>query len=352
MASQVVCNLCFTALSKGPNRYLVQNKGEFSVQDEISDLEFVVHPTSQYICKICLRILQQRRNAKKKLQELNEKLLCQYRDNAATRGLSIKRKATESRSSISINQEESNSAQTAPENTAAEIQSEPLDFQPLFASTPQKLKSTSKPRNVENASEKTFVSVKVHWKSKESSKILPEDLESLGKMLCRGTYTQIARAAWRCHRIREQIVVQFLKDIDRECSNMCFKKDPSVLRRTGKEDILDFSLNKLDCELKKRTPLLRSVLMVACFRNSKVQRNNLYWMPAVCMASAICLKNRSPYLTTMQLVNTIFIQHSGLMVSILNTGLKLFIQRSHALVLYLHYYIKPYLVRKLGEGGG
>ena len=74
MASQVVCNLCFTALSKGPNRYLVQNKGEFSVQDEISDLEFVVHPTSQYICKICLRILQQRRNAKKKLQELNEKL--------------------------------------------------------------------------------------------------------------------------------------------------------------------------------------------------------------------------------------------------------------------------------------
>ena len=92
------------------------------MQDEISDLEFVVHP-------------------KKKLQELNEKLLCQYRDDAATRGLSIKRKATESRSSISINQEESNSAQTAPENTVAEIQSEPVDFQPLFASTPQKSKS-------------------------------------------------------------------------------------------------------------------------------------------------------------------------------------------------------------------
>ena len=330
MASEVVCNLCFIALSKGPNRYLVQNKGEFSVQDEISDLEFVVHSTSQYICKICLRILQQRRNAKKKLQELNEKLLCQYRDNAATRGLILD-------SSTSIILEESNSAQTAPETTATETRLEPLDFQPPLASTPQKSKSTSKPRNVENASEKTFVSVKVHWKSKESSKILPEDLEFLGKMLCRGTYTQIARAAWRCRRIREQIVVQFLKDIDRECSNMCSKKDPSMLRRTGKEDILDFSLNKLDCELKKRTPLARSVLMVACFRNSNVQRNNLYWMPAVCMASATCLKNRSPYLTTLQLVNTIFIQHSGLMVSILNTRLKLFIQGSYALVLYSYY---------------
>ena len=49
----------------------------------------------------------------------------------------------------------------------------------------------------------------------------------------------------------------------------------------------------------------------------------------------------------MQLVNTIFIEHSGLMVSILNTGLKLFIHGSHALVLYLHYYIKPYHVRML-----
>ena len=55
MASEVVCNLCFIALPKGPNRYLVQNKGEFSVQDEISDLEFVVQSTSQYICKICFK---------------------------------------------------------------------------------------------------------------------------------------------------------------------------------------------------------------------------------------------------------------------------------------------------------
>ena len=65
MASVVECILCFTALSKCPNSYLVQNKGEFSVQDEISDLDFVVHPTSPYICRGCLRVLQQRRNAKK-----------------------------------------------------------------------------------------------------------------------------------------------------------------------------------------------------------------------------------------------------------------------------------------------
>ena len=88
-ASVVECILCFTALSKGPNRYLVQNKGEFSVQDEISDLDFrhifVVHPTSPYICHGCLRVLQLKEETQKKLQDLNEKLLSQYRDNATTR---------------------------------------------------------------------------------------------------------------------------------------------------------------------------------------------------------------------------------------------------------------------------
>ena len=164
-----------------------------------------------------MRVLQQRRNAKKKLQDLNEKLLSQYRDNAKTRGLSVKRKVTES-GLLSSNDEgdyystltEQNINQT--ESIATTDGSEPLDFEPPLTSTPQKSK---KPRASENISGKSsYVSVKVHWKSKESSKILPDDLESLGKMLCRGTYTQIACAAWRCQRVREQIVILFLKDVD------------------------------------------------------------------------------------------------------------------------------------------
>jgi hypothetical protein len=310
MASVVAieCILCFTTLSKGPNRYLVQNKGEFSVQDEISDLDFVVHPTSAYICRGCFRVLQQRRNAKKKLQDLNEKILCQYRDNATTRSLSVKRKATESCSLSPKDESEDknqikikNKDQIESKATVGTVtdRSEPLEFEPQLTSTPKK---TKKPRAVENVPRKSsYVLVKVHWESKESSRILPDDLESLGKMLCRGTYTQIALAAWRCQRVREQIVILFLREIDRECSNVCSRKNPSILRRTSKEDIVEFSLNKLDCELKTRTPLLRSVLKVACFRKSNVERNNLYWMPAVCMASAICLKNRSPYLTAVHL---------------------------------------------------
>ena len=114
----------------------------------------------------------------------------------------------------------------------------------------------------------------------------PPDLESIGKMLCRGTYTQVANAAWRCSKVREHIIRQFLKEINRECSAMCSKKNPSILRKTSKEDI-NFSLTKLENELKERTPLLRSVLMAASIRKSSLERSNLYWMPAVCMASSI-----------------------------------------------------------------
>ena len=115
-------------------------------------------------------------------------------------------------------------------------------------------------------------------------------------------------------KIREHIILLFLEEINRECADMCSKKNPSILRQTNKEDIVNLSLTKLEDELRERTPLLRSVVMAASIRRSSSERSNLYWMPTVCMASFICLKNRSPHMTVVQLLNTIFIQHSGLMV--------------------------------------
>ena len=170
------------------------------------------------------------------------------------------------------------------------------------------------PPAVQPDTQPTIVSVTVQWRSRTSSRTLPHDLQSLGKMLCRGTYLQVARAAWRCAKVRERIILLFLKEINRECKAMCSRKSPSILPKTGKEDIVNFLLTKLDNELRERTPLLRSVLMAASIRKSSIERSNLYWMPAVCMASSICLKKRSPHMTVVQLLNTIFIQHSGLMV--------------------------------------
>ena len=54
--------------------------GKFSAKFEVDDLCFVIHPGSQHKRCACLGILKQRRNYKKKLDDLNDKLLRQYHE--------------------------------------------------------------------------------------------------------------------------------------------------------------------------------------------------------------------------------------------------------------------------------
>ena len=70
----------------------------------------------------------------------------------------------------------------------------PIHFQLTLTSTPRRPKPQHEVENISTA-QATIVSVKVQWKSKTATRILPDDLGSIGKMLCRGTYTQVARAA-------------------------------------------------------------------------------------------------------------------------------------------------------------
>ena len=101
---------------------------------------------------------------------------------------------------------------------------------------------------------------KVKWPSKNKERKLPEDLESLGKMLARGTYKQIANAAWKNENIKKELTVLIAKDIDNECIQLCSDKNPSFLRMTGKESLLSFTVEKLYDELGERAPLFHSVL--------------------------------------------------------------------------------------------
>ena len=86
---------------------------------------------------------------------------------------------------------------------------------------------------------------------------------------------------------------------------MCSSKDPSCFRSTKAQDVTKFSFSKVEGELQKRAPLLSAVLWTASLRK-----------PSVCMAAAVLLKNRSPCMTLLQLINTIIIYHSGIMVSV------------------------------------
>ena len=142
-------------------------------------------------------------------------------------------------------------------------------------------------------------------------KNLPEDLTSLGKTLVRGTYKQIANAVWKNEKIKKEIMQLVKKEVERECTHLCSKKNPSCLRKTDKEDMLDFSMEKLCSEVEDRAPMLHTVLSAAAInRRSRAETETpAARFGAVGMAAAVCLRNRSRYMIAVQFPITNFLYH-------------------------------------------
>ena len=160
------------------------------------------------------------------------------------------------------------------------------------------------------------VTVRVKWPSKDKERKLPESLESLGKMLVRGTFKQIAQAAWKAADLKKELVNLMIKEIERETTNLCSRKEPSCLRRTDKESMVNLTLENVTEEVRRRAPLFYSVLSASSTnvrserRAQKPQSN----FAAVGMAAAICLKNRCREMVAVQLLLTTLLYHSGWMV--------------------------------------
>lgn len=102
---------------------------------------------------------------------------------------------------------------------------------------------------------KTRVQVTVEYPSQTKVNTLHEGLESLGKMLCHGTYKQIARAVWKKPIVRKHMLQLYLEEVDRECTATCSLKNPSCLRSPSKKDLQSFSFKKFNSELESRAPL-------------------------------------------------------------------------------------------------
>ena len=160
---------------------------------------------------------------------------------------------------------------------------------------------------------KTRVQATVEWPSQTKVNTLHEGLESLGKMLCCGTYKQIAGAVWKNPILRKYMQQLYLEEVDRECTAMCSLKNRSCLRSPSKKDLQSFSFRKFNSELESKAPLFSAVLWTASVRKSK--RDDEFWLPSVCMSVAVLLKNRSPCMNAMQLINTIILYRSGITVS-------------------------------------
>ena len=109
--------------------------------------------------------------------------------------------------------------------------------------------------------------------------VLDEDLQTLGKALARrGSYKQIAAAAFRCPSLKKCLIEKTLEALGRECNDLCSRKKPSLLRKSGLDDIENFSFNKLCQEWKERAPLFYSFLITCAPTKTKAVTAHLLWL--------------------------------------------------------------------------
>lgn len=139
----------------------------------------------------------------------------------------------------------------------------------------------------------TSVKVVIQYPSKPVNQTLAKEYEAIGKALAYGPPHRLAKAVTKHKELRKLVVHNVMKLLSNEVSALCSRNNPSLLRKCGKEDLVNFDLQSLCEEWKERAPLFFSFLMTCCIatgsRNEAVE-----WLPSAAVAGSVLLKQRNP----------------------------------------------------------
>ncbi|KAK3748334.1 hypothetical protein QZH41_016897, partial [Actinostola sp. cb2023] len=122
------------------------------------------------------------------------------------------------------------------------------------------------------------VKLSVHYDSKTVNKTLPKEYELLGKALAHGPPQRIAKAILNYLTLKKLVIEKVLRLVCSEASDLCSRKEPSLLRKTGKSDIVNFSFQSLCEEWKTKAPIFYA------FLRTVARSKNATWLPSVAVA--------------------------------------------------------------------
>ena len=160
--------------------------------------------------------------------------------------------------------------------------------QPILTSTPIASKAPS--NHPTNTSETSKTVLSVQYPSKTFNKTLCGSYQTIGKALAHGVPSQIANAVMKNPTLRNHVVENVLKTLSKEVAALCSKKNPSILRKSGKEDLAKFDLQLLCNEWKERAPLFYSFLMTSAVNK---RTKECSWFSSIAIAGSVLLKQRS-----------------------------------------------------------
>ena len=159
---------------------------------------------------------------------------------------------------------------------------------PMFTSTPVASKASYNPRDKSSEATKTVLTVQ--YPSKTLNKTLSGSFQAIGKALAHGVPSQIANAVMKNPTLKNHIIENTLKTLSKEVASLCSTNNPSLLRKSSKEDLTKFDFQLLCNEWRQRAPLFFSFLMTSAV-NKRTQEYS--WFSSVAIAGSVLLKQRS-----------------------------------------------------------
>lgn len=288
ISSIEICTVCSNQLKKPQDRNLIE--GKTRIIEDLKTLPFEVHVISEYICRSCLALVKKRKTLKEQLVNTEKTL----------KALAVS--VGEFDKTVLVGTEDGFLASSTPRkardvlvqdrggDVAGAIEFRPTSL-PSLRPTETATSSTTGPSRETSTPTATKVNIVVEWPSKKKNRSLEGDLAALGKMLCRGTLSQIARSVWRCKSIRKELLKEIAGEVNKESIKMCKKTQPSCLRKTGPDEIAAFSFENLNKELDENAPVTKMILMaVSVCKEKKGDDKN--WVNAICVAVSVLLRNR------------------------------------------------------------
>ena len=134
------------------------------------------------------------------------------------------------------------------------------------------------------------VKLSVQYPSKNVNKTLHGTYQAIGKALAHGVPSRIAGAIMNCKSVRNHVVEKVMKIVSKEVSDLCSKRNPSLLRKTEKADLEKFDLELVCNEWKERAPIFYSFLLTSAVNKTTKAST---WFASLALAGSVLLKQRN-----------------------------------------------------------
>ena len=178
---------------------------------------------------------------------------------------------------------------------------------PILMSTPKKA-----PVNKKNEESKVTISVK--YPSKLKNKNIVGDFAKIVKAILHQNPKGVANVVVKSKSLREKVIDCLLQLIKTEIDGLCSVKNPSILRKTTKEDLLEFSLEKVCSEWAERAPIFYLFLRGCCSK-CKSTAKDFEWFPAMAVAGSVLLKQRNKHMNALASIIGLIVKTKSLEVS-------------------------------------